>query len=190
MPILGIMASQISGHLFAPAGAYDSLATVTLSASTNTITFAGIPSTYKHLQIRYLSRSTRTVGADSVAFRFNSDSGSNYARHILYGDGASAGAVATTSDTMTTCALGAGASAGASMFGGGVVDILDYTSTSKNKTVRALTGVDINGSGGDLRLGSGLWFATPAAITSITLYANGGSSDFVTYSSFALYGVN
>jgi hypothetical protein len=189
MPILGIMASQISGHLWAPEGAYDSLATVTLSTSANIITFAGIPAGYKHLQLRYLSRSTRASGSDSVSFRFNSDSGSNYARHVLYGDGASAGAVATASDTLINCGLGAGASAGASMFGGGVVDILDYTSTVKNKTIRTLTGVDINGSGGDLRLGSGLWFATPAAITSITLYANGGSSDFVTYSSFALYGV-
>jgi hypothetical protein len=75
------------------------------------------------------------------------------------------------------------------MFGGGVVDILDYASTSKNKTIRTLSGADINGAGGDLRLSSGLWFATPAAITSITLYANGGSSDFAQYSSFALYGI-
>jgi hypothetical protein len=52
-----------------------------------------------------------------------------------------------------------------------------------------LTGVDINGSGGDLRFGSGLWFATPAAITSITIYAQGGSADFVTNSTFALYGI-
>lgn len=187
--ILGTIASAAKNFLWAPEGAYDSLASVTLSASTNTITFAGIPAGYKHLQLRYLSRSTRASGSDSVAFRFNGDSGSNYARHIVYGDGAGSGAVATTSDTMTTCALGAGASAGASMFGGGVVDILDYTSTVKNKTVRALTGVDINGSGGDLRFGSGLWFATPAAITSITIYAQGGSADFVQYSSFALYGV-
>ena len=30
MPILGVIASQISGHLFAPSGAYDSIATVTV----------------------------------------------------------------------------------------------------------------------------------------------------------------
>ena len=32
MPILGIWASQISGKLWAPAGAYDALATVTVPA--------------------------------------------------------------------------------------------------------------------------------------------------------------
>jgi len=187
MPILGILAS--SRPAFELVGSYDSLATVTLSANTNTITFAGIPAGYKHLQLRYLSRSTRSSASDSVSFRFNGDSGSNYARHILYGDGSSAGAVATTSSTLINCGLGAGASAGASMFGGGVVDILDYTSTTKNKTIRTLTGVDVNGSGGDLRLGSGLWFATPAAINSVTIYAQDGSADFVQYSSFALYGI-
>ena len=45
MPILGIMASQISGHLWQPEGAYDSLATVTVGAtSVATIEIAGIPS--------------------------------------------------------------------------------------------------------------------------------------------------
>jgi hypothetical protein len=33
-PILGIYASQISGHLFAPSGAYDSIATATGTGST------------------------------------------------------------------------------------------------------------------------------------------------------------
>jgi hypothetical protein len=173
----------------AAVGDYQSISTVTLAASQNTISFTSIASTYTHLQIRYISRSTRASGTDSISFRFNSDSAANYARHFLYGDGSSAGAGATTSDTMSNCALGSGASAGASMFGGGVVDILDYASTSKNKTIRTLSGADINGAGGDLRLSSGLWFATPAAITSITLYANGGSSDFAQYSSFALYGI-
>lgn len=169
---------------------YESIQTVTVGAGGSaTITFSSIPSTYTHLQIRYISRSTRASGSDSVSFRFNSDSGTNYARHFLFGDGASAGAGATTSDTMSNCALGSGASAGASMFGGGVVDILDYTSTNKNKTIRSLSGADINGAGGDLRLSSGLWFATPAAINSITLYAQGGAANFVQYSSFALYGI-
>jgi hypothetical protein len=51
------MASQISGHLYdGPFGAYDSLATVTLSADAASVTFAGIPSGYKHLQIRAIHK--------------------------------------------------------------------------------------------------------------------------------------
>jgi hypothetical protein len=52
MPILGIISSQISGHLFAPSGAYDSIATVSGTGSSGTISFTSIPSTYTHLQIR------------------------------------------------------------------------------------------------------------------------------------------
>jgi hypothetical protein len=43
-PILGIMASQISGHLWEPQGAYDALSTVTLSANASSVSFTGIPS--------------------------------------------------------------------------------------------------------------------------------------------------
>jgi hypothetical protein len=186
MPILGIIAS--SRPAFELVGAYDSLATVTLSANTASIEFAGIPSGYKHLQIRYLSRSSRAATTDSVSIRFNSDTGSNYARHYLYGDGATASAGASTSQTSSNIGTQSAASATASIFGVGVIDVLDYASANKNKTVRCLSGADLNGSG-DIQLSSGLYFATPAAITSITLLAQGGSANFVQYSSFALYGV-
>lgn len=185
MPILGILASS-----FPAVGDYESIQTYTVgSGGSALITFSSIAADWQHLQLRYLSRSTRASASDSVSFRFNGDSGSNYARHVLYGDGASVGALATASSTLINCGLGAGASAGASMFGGGVVDILDYTSTTKNKTIRTSTGVDANSSGGDFRFGSGLWFATPAAINSITIYAQDGLASFVEYSTFALYGI-
>jgi hypothetical protein len=55
-PILGIYASQISGHLFAPSGAYDSIATVTWYWLSGIILLlASIPATYTHLQLRELS---------------------------------------------------------------------------------------------------------------------------------------
>jgi hypothetical protein len=51
-PMLGIMASQISGHLVT--NSYESIQTVTVSTATPSITFSSIPATYKHLQIRGL----------------------------------------------------------------------------------------------------------------------------------------
>lgn len=170
-------------------GDYESIQTVTVGAGgSSSIAFTSIVGTYKHLQIRYLSRSSRAATTDSVSIRFNSDTGSNYARHYLYGDGASASAGASTTQTSANIGTQAAASAAANIFGVGVIDILDYTSTNKNKTIRCLSGDDFNGSG-DIQLTSGLYFATPAAITSITLLAQGGSANFVQYSSFALYGV-
>jgi hypothetical protein len=72
------------------------------------------------------------------------------------------------------------------VFGAGVTDILDYTNTSKNTTVRALGGADANGSG-SIDLTSAAWLNTNA-VTSITLTTNNGST-FTAGSSFALYGI-
>ena len=191
MPILGIMASQISGHLWAPEGAYDSLATVTLSASTASITFAGIPTGYKHLQIRAIMRDQRTTyGNSGQSFRFNSDTGSNYSWHGLQGDGSSATARNGANQDQMYGNSAAGGGAPTNDFGAMVVDILDYADTNKYKTVRMLSGVDLNGTvagyGGIVELMSGSWRNT-AAITSVTVLPS--NPNFVEYSSFALYGV-
>jgi hypothetical protein len=66
------------------------------------------------------------------------------------------------------------------------MDILDYTSTNKNKVGRHIGGVDYNGSGG-VYLGSSL-YSTTSAISSISLTSNNGQN-FLQYSSFALYGI-
>ena len=187
MPILGIMASQISGHLWAPEGAYDSLATVTVpSGGAASIDFVGIPSGYKHLQIRAITRDTDSGGFGlTTTLRFNSDTGANYSWHWLYGTGSGSGA-ANAGASATSTALGwtTGTAGTASSYAAIVLDILDYADTNKYKTHRQLYGIDLNGSGG-IWLSSGSWRNT-AAITSITLNQQ---ASFAQYSSFALYGV-
>jgi hypothetical protein len=69
----------------------------------------------------------------------------------------------------------------------GVIDILDYTSTNKNKTIRTLGGFDMNGKG-FAALFSGLWYKAPEAVTRIDLTSN-TTLDFAVNSSFALYGI-
>jgi len=188
MPILGIMASQISGHLWQPEGAYDSLATVTVGATAvSSITFAGIPSTYKHLQVRYLARTSRSAGSEDLMMQFNSDTGSNYSFHYMIGTGSgtpAAGGAGT--QTFMYIPTTTSSTATASIFGAGIVDILDYANTNKYKTMRTLGGEDRNGSG-TVALESGSWQNTNA-ISTVTLKTI-SSNNFVEYSSFALYGV-
>jgi hypothetical protein len=182
MPILGIMASQISGHLWQPDGAYDSLATATVgSGGLATVTFASIPSTYKHLQIRLMGRGS-SGGAENVLLKYNGSTTTYFALHQLYGDGSSAYA---TADSATGNNLTGYVSGATNTFGVAIIDILDYSNTSKYKVNRTLTGFDNNGSGFVL-LRSGLWQNT-AAITQIDLSL--GSTTFQQYSSIALYGV-
>lgn len=173
-----MLAGNTTWNPWEPAGAYDALATVTLSSATNTVTFAGIPAGYKHLQLRILNKIT--TGGINPTIRFNGDTGSNYIAHQLYGDGASAGSFSFGTGTAI------GTSYASDQWGGQVIDILDYASTSKNKTVRTLGGTDKNGSG-YVGLTSGLWFATPAAINSIDIIA--ASTTFTEFSQFALFGV-
>ena len=185
MPVLGIIASQISGHLFT-AGTFDSIATFTVgSGGSAGITFSSIPQTYTHLQIRMIARNSSS--SDAVRGQFNSDTtAANYSGHLLYGDGASAGAAAATSFGKFGAGYQAQSSTTAGTFGVSVLDILDYTSTSKGKTTRFLGGYDANGTGSVGLFSSG-YYATPAAITSIYIFPDSGN--FAEYSSFALYGI-
>lgn len=191
-PILGIYASQISGHLFAPSGAYDSIATTTVgSGGSSSVTFSSIPSGYTHLQVRILAQNNRaTYGFDSLNFTFNSVGGTSYANHSLRGDGSSAVSDASVNDASIGAPRSIGTTTGGT-FGGVIIDILDYANTSKFKTTRTLAGVDVNGTvgglGGAVGLSSGL-FRDTTAISSIT-FTPGSASTFSQYSSFALFGI-
>ena len=188
MPILGVVASQISGHLispYSPTGSYDALAVYTVpSGGASSITFAGIPqSGYQHLQIRFSGLSSSNA---TLTLRFNGDTSSNYANHYLQGNGSAASAGADTTQSLINIYGALPAASATSQTGSAIIDVLDYLSTSKNKTVRTLAGYDSNGSGFIL-LNSGLWYKTPEAINSITLTPNAGNWTNTTQA--ALYGI-
>jgi hypothetical protein len=185
--ILGILDS--GGAAAGGGTAYESIATVTVgSGGSSTISFTSIPSTYTHLQIRSMGRTTRSSTTGTATIRFNSDTASNYAYHELLGTGSSAVADAATTQTLIATGRMAASTAGSNIFGVQVIDILDYTSTNKNRTVRYLGGADING-GGEIYFGSGVWFNTSQAINRIDITAQSGAADFVQYTQFALYGI-
>lgn len=180
-----MLAGNTTWNPWSPAGAYDALATVTVpSGGLASVTFAGIPTGYKHLQIRFIGKSTLsgTSGAD-FAVQFNSDTAANYNGHQLYGDGS--GAYAGVTDGTSSLYIAWIPRAGVTPFGAYVTDILDYANTSKNKTIRSLGGWDNNGSGFTIYR-SGLWRST-SAITSISIIQPSGT--IAEFSQFALYGV-
>jgi len=178
--LAGVYGDKVSGD-------FESIATVTVGAGgSSEINFTSIPATYQHLQIRVLSRDNRAATANSVFYRLNSDTGSNYAYHVLAGDGATASANATSSSAFTYGMIETAASTASNIFTVAVIDILDYANTNKYKTIRTLQGYDANGSG-NIRLNSGLWMNT-GAVNAFRLYPDGAAS-FVQHSHFALYGI-
>jgi hypothetical protein len=177
-----ITAGLFSTGTTASTNSYESIATFTLASTSTGVTFSSIPSTYKHLQLRITANVSTT---DAINFQFNGDTASNYALHRLEGNGATASASASSSRANIAVLTGAGFASTASTFGASIVDILDYANTNKNKTTRALSGSDRNGSGG-IEHDSGLWAST-AAISSIYVFPSSGNMAINT--SIALYGI-
>ncbi len=164
----------------------DSLQTVTVGAGgAASIEFSSIPQTYQHLQIRHMSRGTASAAFAGGRMRINGVTAASYARHQLYGDGASATAVGQSSNTEMFVGSTSAATATANIFGGVIIDILDYAVASKNRVIRVLAGVDLNGSG-LVHLDSGLLVST-SAVTSVQLFLSAGN--FAQFSQAALYGI-
>jgi hypothetical protein len=189
MPIIASRASAAYGAGFAaitappylgPFGAYDNIAAVAVpSGGVSSITFDGIPTGYKHLQIRGI---VLTSGATNPTWRVNGDATSgNYKGHHLWGPGAGNAAANDQSGTVYW-----NYNPSASFPSAFIMDWLDYASTTKLKTMRTFAGSNTNGGTDEVALWSGLYMSTNA-INSITL--NGNGANFSQHSHFALYGV-
>ena len=123
---------------FAAGGSFESIASVTVgSGGSATVSFTSIPATYTHLQVRVLARGGRSDSeqyAGGIYFQFNS----NFltAQHQVRG---------LKSTSLSAQGWSGGLSNGFIMvwvpasnaqgntFGVGIIDILEYANTNKNK---------------------------------------------------------
>ncbi len=70
--------------------AYELISTTLISSNTSSITLTSIPSTYKHLQIRWTGRTTTTDStARDLFMRVNGWTTSVYNTHYMWGNGGS-----------------------------------------------------------------------------------------------------
>jgi hypothetical protein len=191
-PILSTLANS-SGYGYrsfgaagAP-GAFESIATLSGTGSSATISFSSIPSTYKHLQLRYNARCASGAITDHY-IRLNGDTGSNYARHWIFALD-SGGPYVSAASTTTPPSMGYIQGYDTNPTTAGIVDIIDYQSTSKNKTIRYITGgvEQQTSSQGALTIGSALWMNNVNAINQIEIVI--ASSNWSTSSTFSLYGI-
>ena len=168
------------------------IASATSSGATADFQFTSIPQTFTHLQLRIMHRST---SSNAAGFNFLFLNGiynspfTQYSFHQLLGDGASAtsAGVANNSRIEYWSPSTPVSTDTAGIFAVSIIDILDYSNTNKNKTVRILTGYDKNGSG---RVGmiSGMLYTTQAAITQIDF--EDGFGNFAAGSRADLYGIS
>jgi hypothetical protein len=171
----------------AAVNSFESIATVTLSATTSSVVFSSIPATYKHLQLRGIMRSNfASTNADGYIQDSTPSSsvGTRYT-HILRGAGTgSPNAENYTGIIEMARSSVPGTSASSNIYGAFICDILDYTSTNKNTVYQSFSGVHTN-CAGVVELSTG--FQTKSLATSqLTLDLDGS---YIIYSSFALYGI-
>lgn len=175
------------------AGTYELISTTILGSTTSTVSFttSSLGTDYKHIQIRAVLQQQIDFGGTyggNIQLRMNGDTGNNYAFHYLRGDGSNVASAAESSVGRILINRLPYANPRNDKYGSLVVDVLDFASTTKNKTIRSLSGVPFAGDDASwVTLTSGLWNST-ALMTSISLTA-GAYSGFYAGSRFSLYGI-
>ena len=163
---------------------YEKIASTTLGSAALKITFSTIPATYTDL--RLVLTATTSVGGQALSIRFNSDTGSNYSRTNLIGNGSSATSTRNTSQTLVYVSDDAvvGSSTTIPLMLG--IDIFSYAGNTF-KTFLVDNSQDQNGSGVTVRR-VGLWRST-SAITTIEIGDLDSSWTLSTGTTATLYGI-
>jgi hypothetical protein len=169
------------------AGAFDLLETTTISSNTDTISITGLNtySDYKHLQIRMVVKNGSSgTSFDNVFMQLNGDTGSNYSNHYLRGYSGSVSSGSFSPSPYLWIPNSFPKQGETNIYGSVVLDILDFSSSSKNTTVRHLNGAVT--STPVVTFGSGAWLNT-SAVTSILFLS--GERNYAPGSRISIYGV-
>jgi hypothetical protein len=153
---------------------YTPLATTTLGSAQTNVVFSSIAGTYTDLVVVF--NGSITTGFDAIGLRFNGDTGSNYSRTFLAGNGSAASS--GRDSNVTSIQIGIMGTDNSN----DIFQIFNYANTTTYKTALARG----NSASNATRAGVGLWRNT-AAITEVSLTA--GSSTFISGSTFTLYGI-
>jgi hypothetical protein len=158
-----------------PTPTYTPLANITLGSTATSVTFSSINQTYRDLIL--VTNVTHSANAEiDLTIRFNGDSGANYSRVAMTGDGSTAASFAQTGNNGVNV-LGASTTISAA-----ITQVMDYSATDKHKTV-LFRG---NLTSGRVSAFAARW-ANTAAITSLSVSVLSGN--YAIGSSFALYGI-
>ena len=159
-----------------PTPTYIPLATITLSTTDASIVFSSIPATYRDLVLVFRGDGNVPGGAD-ISIRLNGDTGANYNRVFMIGNGSTT-ASGANSNVNEMDALSVANGRQISL----LINIMEYSATNKHKTVLTRD----NDSGFQVGARAFRW-ANTAAVTSVTMFTSAGS--FISGSTFSLYGI-
>jgi len=156
---------------------YEPIATTTLGSATGTVTFTSISGSFTDL-IVVINAAHDTSGRDTC-WRVNNDTGNNYSRTEMNGDGSSAlSSRSSNNDKFFSNGLGTSTALGVS-----IIHIMNYANTttyktalSRNNRADAITQAQVH-----------LWRST-SAINRLDFFPN-VSGNFLAGSTFTIYGI-
>ena len=147
------------------------------------VTFSGIPSTYKNLKLVITAR--YSAPATDFYMQFNGDSGANYQSALSFA-GSTNGQSAAFSQSLAAIGSAATSTAPANQAGVAEVVVFDYAGTVFYKSATGFSH-RLDSASVAYIIMYGLTWNSTAAINAIELIA--GAGNFVTGSTFTLYGI-
>jgi hypothetical protein len=166
-------------------GTYEPINTTTVTSSVTSITFNSIPNTYTDLVLITSAYSFRASNVDSLAIRFNGDSGTNYSYTAMLADTTTQTSARATGQTNIW--VGNFTANNFNQPSPIIMQIPNYANTSMFKTVLARGNSVAGGGYRSVNANFGSWLNT-AAINSVTVRSETGNN-FLSGSTFTLYGI-
>lgn len=152
---------------------YEKIASNTLGSNTVTVTFSSISGSYTDLVV--IINGYMTSGAGYGLVRVNSDTGANYSRTFMQGNGSTVSSSRNSNDNSTYITLYNTNSAIA------IFNFMNYSNTTTYKTILSRDG----GTEGSTIATVSLWRST-SAINSISFIS---ASNFISGTTFTIYGI-
>ena len=166
------------------ANTYTLIASNTLTTTAASVTFSAIPATYDDLVLQLSARADNT--GLLLQMTLNSAT-STYSNTLLLGNGATATSSRNTGQAYLRAGYVNPSGSTSSTFSSGEIYIPRYRSTT-DKPMSSIGYTEDNATTAYIANYANLW-QTSSAITSITLDMAGSSQNFVSGSSFWLYGI-
>jgi hypothetical protein len=167
---------------------YTLISSNVLASSAASVTFSSIPATYTDLVLRISARQDGASNGGRLTLRFNGDSATNYSRLGVAASGASVGNISNSSATYFRAADADADNDTANTFSSAEIYIPNYTAT----TSRPISNFGVAENNSTTATGptiiAGLYRGA-SAITSIVINDEISSWNFVSGSSFYLYGI-
>jgi len=165
---------------------YTLISSNVLTSSAASVTFSAIPATYTDLVVRASIR-TDGAGTNYVFSRFNSDTGANYSYTHLGGNGSGASSFGSSGASFNYYYNTSTAADTSNTFSSLEIYVPSYLA-SQYKPVSGFQVSENNATAAYIGADANLWSST-SAITSILL-SSSSSNNFVSGSSFYLYGIS